>query len=109
MGKIEEKLNNGIPIPFMAFSGVKLLSGYGGNIYLKTVSATNITCEFKSEFKSSGINQTLHSIYVNVIVEISANMPLSSKTSVNKTTILISEAVLIGKVPDIYLKESLFN
>ena len=28
-----------------------------GNIYLKTVSATNITCEFKSEFKSSGINQ----------------------------------------------------
>lgn len=106
---MQEKLNDGIPIPFMAFLGVKLLSGLGSNVYLKTVNATNVKCEFKSEFKSAGINQTLHSIYVDVIVEISANMPLNSKTAINNTTILISEAILVGKVPDIYLKESLFN
>ena len=62
-----------------------------------------------SKFTSVGINQTLHSIYIDVISTIELNMPLNSATSTCKTQILISETILVGKVPDIYLKDGLFS
>ena len=66
-------------------------------------------CDFSSKFTAVGINQTLHSIYVDVISEIDLNVPFNNHKVECKTSVLISETVLIGKVPDIYLKEGLFS
>ncbi|MBE7081017.1 MAG: sporulation protein YunB [Clostridiales bacterium] len=106
---LKNKLNNGFNIPLGAFTGINLLSGYGTNIKLKIINTPSVVCEFVSKFTSVGINQTLHSIYIDVISTIELNMPLNSTTTTCKTQILISETVLVGKVPDIYLKDGLFN
>lgn len=104
---LKEKLKKGIPIPLFAFSGIKLLSGLGPEIYFKALSVNSVDCEFKNKFLSSGINQTLHSIYVNVKCLIKFEFPLAAKTIECFSEILVAEAVIVGKVPEIYLNNSI--
>ncbi len=106
---LKSKINQGFILPLGAFTGISFLSGYGSEIRLKVTNSPSVICKFSSTFTSVGINQTLHSIYLDVICTIKLHMPLNDYTSTCKTQMLISETVLVGKVPDIYLKDGLFN
>ena len=106
---LKEKLKNGIPIPWLAFTGISVLSGYGNSINFKTANVSSVNCEFRSSFKSVGLNQTLHSIYIDVICDVNFTVPFNAKNSKCTTSVLISETVLIGKVPETYLNGKLFN
>ncbi len=106
---IKNKISNGVNVPFFAFTGISFLSGYGSNVKVKVVNNVSVVCNFSSTFTSVGINQTLHSIYVDVISKINLSVPFNNKQIECKTSVLIGETVLIGKVPDIYLNEGLFN
>lgn len=107
--KIKRKLSEGVHIPLLAFSGIDLLSGLGPNVTLKIISISSVNCDFSSQFKSVGINQTMHSIYVDVKCKLLITLPLNKKEIDFSTPILISEAVLVGAVPQIYLNGDLFN
>ncbi len=96
-------INDGVPVPLLSFSGIPILSGYGTTINYQVVNVTGVTCDFVSDFTSVGINQTLHSLYACVICTINIEMPLNHKSTEFKSKILLSESVLIGKVPDVYL------
>lgn len=100
---MSDKIANGIPVPLLSFSGIRFLSGYGPNVRFKSVSVPRVKSEFVSEFLSSGINQTLHSLYVKVDCEIDIIFPLDKKTVQCSSTVLVSEAVLVGEVPKFYL------
>ncbi len=106
---LKNKLSNGVPIPLLAFSGVNILSGYGSIIHLKTLSISSVSCEFDSKFSAVGVNQTLHSIYIIVNAKVDLNMPLYNEAVHFSTPILISEAVLVGKVPNFHFNGSLFK
>ncbi|MBO5068618.1 MAG: sporulation protein YunB, partial [Clostridia bacterium] len=93
----------------LAFLGIGVLSGYGSIVYVETISVVDVKCEFVSDFKSVGINQTLHSVYVKVICEYVVEVPFNSDKNSCETMILISETVLVGKVPDIYLSNGIFK
>ncbi len=105
---LQKKLDDGIDLPFMAFSGLKFLSGYGKKVNFKSISISSVDTVFDGEFKSVGINQTLHSLYLNVLVKVRVEMIGGGKVLENNSQILISEAVLVGKVPEIYLNGKLF-
>lgn len=100
---LENELKSGIPMPWLAFSGVKLLAGYGKKVYFKAVTVSSVRCELSGKFHSVGINQTLHSIYAAVVCETNIEIPLSKRTETSRTDILIAESVIVGKVPEIYL------
>lgn len=102
---LKEKLDAGIPVPLLAFSGIKLLSAYGEKVMIKTVSVTSVLCDFDSTFKSVGINQTLHSIYLDVEIVLNINLPLKKYTDTINSRVLLSETVIVGKVPEIYLNK----
>ena len=106
---LKEKIKNGIPIPFLAFSGIGVLSGYGSRIDFKALSVSSVKSDFESEFTSVGINQTHHSVFVTVECEIKVLVPLDNRKVNCKIRVLICESVLLGKVPDVYLKSNLFN
>lgn len=107
--RLKEKISKGIPIPILAFLGIGVLFGYGSIVYVETISVVDVKCEFVSDFKSVGINQTLHSVYVKVICEYVVEVPFNSDKNSCETMILISETVLVGKVPDIYLSNGIFK
>ena len=101
--KLTESLKKGVEIPLLAFSGIKLLSGYGPNVNYKAITVSSVICNFASQFESVGINQTLHSIYLSVETTVDVAMPLLKESVKTQTSVLISEAVLVGKIPSVYL------
>ena len=106
---LKSKLNNGVKIPAFAFSGISVLAGYGNEVLFKTMSVTSVDCSFRSDFKSAGINQTLHSIYIDVDVKVMIEMPLTISECAERTSVLVCESIIIGKVPDTYFDGNLFK
>ncbi len=106
---ILDRISLGVPIPWLAFLGVDFLSGYGKTLNFKYLAINSVNCEFYGEFKSVGINQTLHSIYLKVNSKVSFNIPFDKTATELSTSVLISENVLVGKVPDLYLGGNLFS
>ena len=68
-----------------------------------------MACDFTSTFDSVGINQTKHSIYLNVIADISIVTPARTENFAVTTEILVGESVLVGKIPDTYLQTDIFG
>lgn len=106
---MSDKMNEGIEVPVLAFTGISFISGYGHKINFKSLSVSKIIGEYRSDFKSSGINQTLHCVYIDFICQIDVFFPLSRKSVEVVVPVLICQSILVGKVPDVYLNGKLFS
>lgn len=95
---------NGVTIPLGTFTGVPLLVGRGPRVKVKMTPIGSVICKFISHFDSAGINQTIHKIYVNITATVSVVMPLSSRQFQAVQEVLISESVIVGQVPEVYLQ-----
>lgn len=93
----------GIEIPLGTLSGIPLLSGKGAPVRLDFIPVGSVECDFLSEFKEAGINQTRHKIYVTVTASVVIVYPGVRKTVETAAQMLITECILIGKVPETYL------
>jgi len=105
---LDIELEKGIDIPFLAFLGIDIISGFGTPINYKVLTLSSVKSDFISEFTSVGINQTLHSIYIQVNSEIFVDIPLHNQIQTFSTNVLLCETILVGKVPEIYLNGKLF-
>lgn len=92
----------GIDVALGTFTGIPFLSGVGPKINLKLVSIGAMTSTFENSFKSAGINQTNHSLYIHLYASVSMVLPAYSKTIDSVTEMLVAESVIIGKVPSVY-------
>ena len=100
---------NGIPVPLGALTGIEAFAGLGPSIQFRIIPVSSVSCDFSSTFESVGINQTKHSIYMNVVADISIVMPSRTENFAVITEILIGESVIIGKIPDTYLQSDIFG
>jgi len=101
--RIEEYGKTGVSIPMGTFTGIPLLVGRGPRIKVKMTPVGSVVCKFISHFESAGINQTVHKIYVNIQANVGVVMPLSSRNFTAEQQVLISESVIVGQVPEVYL------
>lgn len=101
--RIEEYGKMGVTIPIGTFTGIPLLVGRGPRLKVKMTPIGSVRCMFKSHFESAGINQTVHKIYVNIKANVGVVMPLSSRSFSAEQEVLISESVIVGQVPEVYL------
>lgn len=100
---LSEIENKKLSLPLGTLSGITFFSGRGPEISLKLHQVGAVDTEIHSEFISEGINQTKHRISVFVTVEISAILPLHSTDIKIADEFLVSETVIVGKIPNIYL------
>lgn len=100
---------NGIPVPLGALTGIEAFAGLGPNIHFRIIPVSSVSCGFSSTFESVGINQTKHSIYLNVIADISIVMPSRTENFAVVTDILVGESVIVGEIPDAYLQSDIFG
>lgn len=89
-------------IAFGTLTGWQLLNGKGPLVPLKISASGSVNADIKSDFLNSGINQTLHRIYITVHSKISVVMPGCSCVTELGTTVLAAETVIVGKVPNFY-------
>ncbi|MBQ7323370.1 MAG: sporulation protein YunB [Clostridia bacterium] len=100
---------NGIPVPLGALTGIEAFAGLGPNIHFRIIPVSSVSCDFSSTFESVGINQTKHSIYLNVIADISIVMPSRTENFAVLTEILVGESIIVGSVPDVFLQSDIFG
>lgn len=90
-----------IPVGSLLHSG--LLWGYGPCIQVRSLSVGTISADFKSEFTSAGVNQTLHRICLELDVPVTILLPGKSILVPIHSTVCVAETVIVGRVPDTYL------
>ena len=100
LGEISER---GISIPVGTFSGMPIFVGRGPDVRIRLIPIGVISCSFRSEFNSAGINQTNHRIYVNIYSNVSVVMPTQNQNIATTTELLLAESIIIGSVPNTYL------
>ncbi|MFQ8603148.1 MAG: sporulation protein YunB [Anaerovoracaceae bacterium] len=87
-----------------ALLGSKFLSQTGPYVNLSIVPLSVSSMDFKTEFETQGINQTKYKIYIVLKCKVKVVAPFASKTFTTKNTVLVAEAVILGKVPDSYVE-----
>ncbi len=91
-----------IQIPVGALTGAKLLSGAGPNINIKVIPTGNILTEIKNEFESTGINQTVYRIYLELTCKVSIVTQYKTIEDEVVNQVLLVESVIVGEVPQSY-------
>ena len=101
-GEISDIDRMTLDIPLGNLAGGMLLTGRGFPVRIKLVPIGDVSVEIYSEFSETGINQTLHRIYLRV--RVSMNMIVASDTVRLELAddILVAETVIVGRVPDAY-------
>lgn len=100
---IEKMGEQVVKIPIGTLSGSPLLAGKGFKVTIRVLPLGSVKCQFVSEFETAGINQTRHKIYLDVVATISIVLPTSQSIVKTNTPVLVSESIIVGKVPDTYL------
>ncbi len=104
--RVQNELNNvetaDMGIRLGSFSGSKLLSYFGPKINIKISCIGNVETDLKSEFKSVGVNQTLHQVYLDIGCEVMVLTPYNTKNEKVKNQVLIAESIIVGEVPNTY-------
>ena len=100
---IEKMGEQDVKIPIGTLSGSPLLAGKGFKVTIRVLPLGSVKCQFVSEFETAGINQTRHEIYLDVVATISIVLPTSQSIVKTNTPVLVSESIIVGKVPDTYL------
>ena len=91
-----------IKIPVGALTGIKLLSGAGPSINIKVIPVGNILTEIKNEFESTGINQTVYRIYLELTCKVSIVTQYKTIEDEVVNQVLLVESVIVGEVPQSY-------
>ncbi len=98
--RIDEIKEHKIYVPLGVLLGSDLWSGMGPKISSKISLYGNVVTDITSEFKSSGINQTIHRIVVKINANISVMLPSFTTEVKVSTSMCIAETVIVGIVPN---------
>ncbi len=106
---MSEYVTNGIEVPIGVFTGISILQGYGNTVKMPLIAINSVKCDVISTFESAGINQTRHTLYVDVTPDVSVITRVSSKNISDKIRVMIYDNVIVGKVPDVYLTGTVYS
>ena len=99
---INETKNEDLYVRLGSFTGTKFLSGSGPKIPIKVSTVGSVLTDFRSEFSSAGINQTLHRVYLQVDCTVVIVTPYESIQETISNQVILLENVIVGTVPDTY-------
>lgn len=104
--KIQDRLTNmervDVDIPLARLIGANIFSGYGPTMKIKVVPFGNIVADFKTDFVSVGINQTRHTIYIDIICAVTIIAPFNVDSVTTSSTVTVAETVIVGDIPETY-------
>ena len=100
--ELNKENNNSFDMRLGAFTGIRLLSGFGPNIKIRMSTIGNLDTNLKSEFTSAGVNQTLHRIYLEIKCRVAILTPFETMEEEILNQVLLSEAVIVGTTPNTY-------
>ena len=92
----------GVSVALGTLSGVPLLAGCGPKISFRFTPVGMVQSAFHSEFRSAGINQTLHRITLELTGTVRIVLPGRSCSITVSAQAPVAENVIVGDVPEAY-------
>ncbi len=93
-----------VNIPLGQLSGISFLAGRGPEIPIYMKPTGKISVQSQNRFEHIGINQTKHSMYLDIMIDIRIIIPFTEKTTTVQTTIPLTEYIVVGDVPQTYVE-----
>ncbi len=100
--RIMELGEQGVSVPLGTLSGIPLLSGLGPRLSFRFTPVGMVQAGFHSEFRSAGINQTLHRITLELTGTVRIMLPGKAATVLVQAQAPVAENVIVGDVPEAY-------
>ncbi len=91
-----------IDINLGSLTSSKFLYARGPKITMNAKPIGKLNTKIISEFKSTGINQTIHRLNINLSLKITTMLGFYTNTENINIDIPISETIIVGKVPEYY-------
>ena len=101
--EVEELDSEDLGIPLGTLTGISAASGWGPLLPVGVLTASTPAAEFRNEFASAGINQTLHRIMLDVTVKATLLIPGGRTETTVTAQVCVAETLLVGEVPDTFL------
>lgn len=89
-------------IPWGTLTGIALLSGRGRFINIKITEFSYALIDIRSEFSAAGINQTRHSIILDITIKAHGYVAITHVSTQVQTSLIVAETIIIGDVPNSY-------
>ena len=100
--RIDKNTNSKVVLPISELCGLRIIGASGPKIKVHTLVDGIVDVKFKSNFEDAGINQTRHSIYVEISTKIKTLAPLFEDENTYVNDILIAETIIVSDVPTSY-------
>ncbi|MBQ6808097.1 MAG: sporulation protein YunB [Firmicutes bacterium] len=101
--RLEQLSRQQLQLPLGSVLGSVLLSGSGPPVAFRFSALGAPQAELRDSFTAAGVNQTRHSIYLELSCGIRVIAPFSRQELLVSTTMLLAEGIIVGYVPDTYL------
>lgn len=82
----------------------EFLSGRGPSIPVQIISIRNSDASFESAFTEAGINQTMHQLSLEVLVDVSVLVLGEADSFAVSSHVVVAETIIVGDVPDTFLQ-----
>lgn len=91
-----------IRVPIGTLIGNEYTLGRGPKVNFKLQLSTTFHTSLQSEFAEAGINNTQHSIYMNVACDLFIIIPWGNVSQTVKTNYIVAQTIIAGKVPEAF-------
>jgi len=91
-----------VRIPLGQILGFKTLASFGPLLPIKVIPVGVVESSIKDQFDSAGINQVRHKIFIRIKTTIKMVVPLVKEEIVINTDVPLTEAIIMGEVPNLY-------
>ena len=81
----------------------EFFAGKGPEIPVRILSIRNSDAGFHSQFQEAGINQILHQLQMEVLVDVTILVLGQTEDFTVSSQVVVAETVIVGDVPDTYL------
>ncbi|MBQ2973696.1 MAG: sporulation protein YunB [Clostridia bacterium] len=93
-----------IPVSLGTASGIILFSGLGPHIGIDVGFSSSTKTDFENIFESAGINQTQHSVMLNVETTVMLSLAGRRIPKTVETSFCVAQTVIVGSVPDVMVE-----
>jgi sporulation protein YunB len=101
--KIKQLAPQTIRLSLGQIFGLKILTEVGPKLPVRLFLVGSVENKIQDSFDVAGINQIRHRIKVNISTVVKIVLPLVYQQVKVKTSILLTEAIVMGQVPNIYV------
>lgn len=103
--EFESDGNEEISVALGTASGIVLFSGFGPYVKVNVGFTSSTKTDFENVFESAGINQTQHSVMLNVETTIMLNLAGRRIPQTVETSFCVAQTVIVGSVPDVMVQQ----